>query len=79
MLFVMKKAHEKIGNGVSNKVIKYFIGDFPLALYDTEGFRSRKDIDLIMNNIEDKMKQITDDREQIHGIFYMINQNLQEL
>ena len=69
-----KKAHEKIGNGVSNKVTKYFIGDFPLALYDTEGFRSRKDIDLIMNNIEDKMKQITDDREQIHGIFYMINQ-----
>lgn len=69
-----KKAHEKIGNGISNKVIKYFIGDFPIALYDTEGFRSRKDIDLIMDNIKDKMNQITDDREQIHGIFYMINQ-----
>ena len=71
-----KKAKERIGGSIfSTNVIKYYIGDSPIALYDTVGFNSRKDIQLTMKKIENKMKQITDDREQIHGIFYVINSN----
>ena len=71
-----KKAKERIGgSSFSNRVIKYFVGDFPIALYDTPGFNSRKEIELTIKKIENKMNQITDDREQIHGIFYVINQN----
>ena len=53
------KAKQKIeGGGISNYIVKYFIGDLPIALYNYPGF-----------------KQIYDDKEQIHGIFYVINSN----
>lgn len=47
----------------------------PIALYDTPGFNSRNQIDSTMKSIEKKIKQIYDDKEQIHGIFYVINSN----
>ena len=71
-----KKAKEKIGGGgISNYIVKYFIGDLPIALYDSPGFNSRNQIDSTMKSIEQKIKQIYDDKEQIHGIFYVINSN----
>ena len=70
-----KKAKEKIGSSsFSEKVIKYYIEDFPIALYDTSGFNSNEEIELTMKNIKNKMEQITDYKEQIHGIFYVMNQ-----
>ena len=71
-----KKAKEKSGgSSVTNNIIKYFIGDFPIALYDTPGFISRNDIENTMNKIKKKMEEIYDNKEQIHGIFYVINSN----
>lgn len=71
-----KKAKERMGSSSFNeKAIKYYVGKLPIALYDTEGFNSKHDIELLINSIDNKMKQITDDKEQIHGIFYVINQN----
>ena len=70
-----KKAKERIGSSsFSEKVIKYYVEDFPIALYDTSGFNSNEEIELTMKNIKNKMEQITDDKEQIHGIFYVMNQ-----
>lgn len=71
-----KKAKEKIGGGgISNYIVKYFIGELPIALYDTPGFNSRNEIEYNMKRIKKKIKEIYDDKEQIHGIFYMINSN----
>ena len=67
-----KKAKEKSD---TNHVIKYFIGDSPIALYDTPGFISRNDIENLMKKIEKKNQEIYDNKEQIHGIFYVINTN----
>lgn len=50
-----KKAKEKIGGGgISNYIVKYFIGELPIALYDTPGFNSRNQIDSTMKSIEKK-------------------------
>ena len=71
-----KKAKERTGSSrISNNVVKYIVGNYPIALYDTPGFNSRNDIDLTIKNIDNKIKQITDDKDQIHGIFYVINSN----
>lgn len=64
-----KKAKEKR----TNNIVKYFIVDFPIALYDTPGFNSRNDIDELIEKIKKKMKEFYDLKEQIHGIFYVIN------
>ena len=69
-----KKAKEKIGGGnMKNNCVKYFVGDSPIALLDTPGFNSRKDIEDLKENIKKKMNDIYDLKEQIHGIFYVID------
>ena len=71
-----KKAKEKSGGpSVTSHVIKYFIGDSPIALYDTPGYISRYDIENLMKTIEKKNQEIYDNKEQIHGIFYVIDIN----
>lgn len=71
-----KKAKERLGGGsFSEGAIKYYVGKYPIALYDTQGFNSKEDIKLLIKSIDRKMKQITDVKEQIHGIFYVINQS----
>ena len=54
-----KKAKEKIGGGggISNYIVKYFIGELPIALYDTPGFSSRNEIESKMKFIEKKNKR----------------------
>ena len=72
-----KKAMEMSWGGItSNKILKYFIGDSSIALFDTPGFNSRFEINSKMKEIENKIKEIYDDKEQIHAIFYMINSSL---
>jgi GTP-binding protein EngB required for normal cell division len=69
-----KKAKEKIGGGsVTTNIVKYYVGDSPIALYDTPGFNSRKDIEDLIKNIGKKMDEIYELKEQIHGIFYVID------
>ena len=69
-----KKAKEKIGGGsVTTNIVKYYVGDSPIALYDTPGFNSRKDIEELIKNIGKKMDEIYNLKEQIHGIFYVID------
>lgn len=69
-----KKAKEKIGGGnMTTNIVKYFVGDSPIALVDTPGFNSRKDIEDIKENIKKKINDIYDLKEQIHGIFYIID------
>lgn len=69
-----KKAKECIGGGsVTSNIVKYFIGDSPIALYDTSGFNSKKDIEELIKKIQKKMDEIYDLKEQIHGIFYVID------
>ena len=69
-----KKAKEKIGGGnMTTNIVKYFVGDSPIALVDTPGFNSRKDIEDLKENIKKKINDIYDLKEQIHGIFYIID------
>lgn len=69
-----KKAKESIGGGsITSRIVKYFIGDSPIALYDTPGFNSKSDIEKLIEKIKKKMDEIYDIKEQIHGIFYIID------
>lgn len=69
-----KKAKERTGSRIIyNNVVKYIVEDYHIALYDTQGFNSRNDIESIIKKIDNKIKQVADDKEQIHGIFYVIN------
>ena len=54
MLFVEKKSKKKNSR---NKIVKFFIGNSNIAFFDSPGFISRNDIELIMKEIVIKIKR----------------------
>ena len=68
-----KRCRENQGRTVTRKIVKYVHKKYPLCLFDTPGFDSDKEINDVINIIKRFNEDLTEGRNQIHAIFFLIN------
>lgn len=71
-----KRAMEGVGCNVTSKITKYIMDNAPIAFYDTPGFSGEDEIKLTKEAIKKKFQELYEYKDNIHGIFYVINHNL---
>lgn len=73
---LLKKEKCYSGQGSSSltqRIVKYISEKYPIQLYDTPGFENEKDIERVKKLIKDKNDELTEDRNSIHCVFYVMN------
>ena len=68
-----KRCRENQGRTVTRKIVKYVHKKYPLCLFDTPGFDSDKEINDVISIIKKFNEDLTEGRNQIHAIFFLIN------
>ena len=71
-----KRAKEGVGCNITTKITKYIMDNAHIAFYDTPGFSGEEEIKLTKNKIKEKIKELYEYKDNIHGIFYVINHSL---
>jgi len=71
-----KRAKEGVGCNITTKITKYIMDNAHIAFYDTPGFSGEEEIKLTKKTIEQKIKELYEYKDNIHGIFYVINHSL---
>ena len=71
-----KRAMEGVGNNVTSKITKYIMDSAPIAFYDTPGFSGEEEVKLTKEVIKKKIQELYEYKDNIHGIFYVLNHNL---
>ena len=71
-----KRAMERVGNNVTSKITKYIMDSAPIAFYDTPGFSGEEEVKLTKEVIKKKIQELYEYKDNIHGIFYVLNHNL---
>ena len=69
-----KRCKEGRGRPVTSKIVKYMHPLFPIAIYDTPGFESEKDVDKVIDLIKKQQNALLEGKDQIHLILFLINQ-----
>ena len=72
LLSKQKRSLEGRGESVTKKIIKYIIKDYNISLYDTPGFELDKDINKIIQLINNLQKHLVQGKHQINMAFYLI-------
>ena len=68
---------KKGGDTTTSKIIKYIHEKYPLVLYDSPGLDTEEDIKRVQNLIEQKNKALNEEKNRIHCVFYVLNQNFE--
>ena len=71
-----KRAMEGVGNNVTSKITKYIMDSAPIAFYDTPGFSGEEEVKLTKEVIKKKIQELYEYKDNINGIFYILNHNL---
>ena len=71
-----KRSMEGKGNNVTSKITKYIMDSAPIAFYDTPGFSGEEEVKLTKEVIKKKIQELYEYKDNIHGIFYVLNHNL---
>ena len=69
-----KRCKEGRGRPVTSKILKYMQPLFPIAIYDTPGLESEKDVDKVIDLIKKQQNALLEGKDQIHLILFLINQ-----
>ena len=67
---------EGVGCNVTSKITKYIMDNAPIAFYDTPGFSGEEEVKLTKEVIKKKIQELYEYKDNIHGIFYVLNHNL---
>ena len=62
-------------DSLTSKIVKYIHSELPITLYDTPGFNNDKQIDKVEQLILDKNKNLKEQKNKIHFIFYLMNKH----
>jgi GTP-binding protein EngB required for normal cell division len=73
-----KRSLEGRGESVTKKMIKYIIKDYNISLYDTPGFELDKDINEIIQFINNVQKHLIQRKNQINMAFYLITEGARD-
>ena len=64
-----------VEDSLTSKIVKYIHSELPITLYDTPGFNNDEQIDKVEQLILDKNKNLKEQKNKIHFIFYLINKH----
>jgi GTP-binding protein EngB required for normal cell division len=73
-----KRSLEGRGESLTKKMIKYIIKDYNISLYDTPGFELDKDINEIIQFINNVQKHLIQRKNQINMAFYLITEGARD-
>jgi len=60
-------------DSLTSKIVKYIHSELPITIYDTPGFNNDKQINRVEQLILDKNKNLKEQKNKIHFIFYLMN------
>ena len=69
-----KKAFARKGSStLTLRIVKYISDKYPIAIYDSPGFESEKDVELVQKLINQKNESLNEEKNRIHCVFYVLN------
>ncbi len=60
-------------DSLTSKIVKYIHSELPITVYDTPGFNKDEEIDKVEQLILDKNKNLKEQKNKIHFIFFLMN------
>ena len=62
-------------DSLTQHVVKYIHDTLPIVIYDTPGFLEKEDIERVKKLIEQKNKNLEEEKNKIHCIFFCVNKS----
>ena len=61
------------GKECSSRIVKYIHRTLPITFYDTPGISTKEKIQVVINLIKNKNKELNESKTKIHAVFYLLS------